>query len=721
MESGSEIGILAKAFGNMTSELKNSTTSIDNLNREISERKKIETALRHSKENYKSIVDSVNETIFVHDIKTGEILDVNEKVLEMFGYTPEEVKDLDVGALSSGEPPYTTEDALRCIRKAAEGKPQLIEWRTKHKNGTLFWSEIFVKRAVIGGENRILAALSNITSRKQAEDALKQSEDKFKTIFENSGGAIFIADTKTSKIVECNSEAEKLLGRTRDEIIGMYQSELHPDAKADEYKKLFIDSIENKKVVNIEAEAQHKDGRIIPILISAQTFRIGEQDLIAGLFIDITKRKQVEEHISQLNNLREELLVPGALGEKLNCVTDAIVKIFNADFARVWITKPGDLCDSGCIHAEVKEGPHVCRYRDRCLHLLASSGRYTHIDGKVHRRVPFGCYKIGRVAAGEHPKFVTNDVTHDPRVHNHDWAKELGLVSFAGYRLVTAEGKPAGVLALFSKNVISNDEDAMLEALAGTTSQVIQTAAAEETLEGLNKDLEATVEELTVANRELVDFAHITAHDLKAPLRGIGALAEWIATDSADKFDEEGKKQIELLKQRSQRMYDQITSILNYSEIGRGKHEKEEIDLNGLVEEIVTDIALLENIQVSIADKLPTLVCEKMYLTQIFQNLLSNAIKYMDKPDGQITIGYTEESDFWKFSVADNGPGIEEKYFDKIFKIFQTLSAKDDHKGTGIGLAVTRKAVEVSGGKIWVESTPGQGTTFFFTLQKKKE
>ncbi len=261
----------------------------------------------------------------------------------------------------------------------------------------------------------------------------------------------------------------------------------------------------------------------------------------------------------------------------------------------------------------------------------------------------------------------------------------------------------------------------MAEDLQRTTTSIDNLNDANQQLQAIQRELEVTVEKLTVANRELADFVYITAHDLKAPLRGIGTLAEWISTDYADKFDEEGKKQINLLIQRSQRMYEQITSILRYSEIGRNTYKREKIDLNKLVEEIISDIAPLENIQITIADKLPTPVCDKIHLTQIFYNLLSNAIKYADKPDVQVTIGCVEDDGFWKFSVADNGPGIEEKYFDKIFKIFQTLSAKDDHKGIGIGLAIVRKVVEVYGGKIWVESTPGQGTTFFFTLGKHKE
>ena len=145
--------------------------------------------------------------------------------------------------------------------------------------------------------------------------------------------------------------------------------------------------------------------------------------------------------------MKEELLKSISLEEKLKLITDSVVKIFEADFARIWLVEKGDLCDNGCIHAIVTEGPHVCKDRSSCLHLVASSGRYTHIDGD-HRRVPVGSYKIGRIAAGSDFKFITNDVRNDPRVHDHEWARNLGLVSFSGFKLSSEDGKPIGVLAL---------------------------------------------------------------------------------------------------------------------------------------------------------------------------------------------------------------------------------------------------------------------------------
>jgi PAS domain S-box-containing protein len=192
--------------------------------------------------------------------------------------------------------------------------------------------------------------------------------------------------------------------------------------------------------------------------------RIFEQKMV--------EHERTTEQIIRLNSLKAKLLDTISLEEKLKLVTDTIIGVFDADFARIWLTKEGDLCDRGCIHAVKKEGAEGCPNRNRCLHLIVSSGRYTHIDGD-HRRVPLGCYKIGRVASGEDSGFITNVVTEDPRVHDNEWAKTLGLVSFAGYRLISPDGLPIGVLAFFKKQAIPLTEEVLLEDLAGFTSHVI--------------------------------------------------------------------------------------------------------------------------------------------------------------------------------------------------------------------------------------------------------
>jgi len=255
-------------------------------------------------------------------------------------------------------------------------------------------------------------------------------------------------------------------------------------------------------------------------------------------------------------------------------------------------------------------------------------------------------------------------------------------------------------------------EEVLLEAFVDITDRL----QAEQELEKLNKDLESAVWELRRANKELQEFAYITAHDLKTPLRGIGTLANWISTDYADKFDEQGKQQVRLLVRKAKQMSALIDDILQYSRLGHSSPEKRQVDLNTELSDVIAGIDPPENIEIIIENELPVLICEKTQIMQVFQNLLSNAVKYMDKPEGQIKVGCVEQNGFWKFSIADNGPGIDEKYHKKIFKIFQTLSPQDRVDSTGIGLSIVKKIVELNAGIVWVESEPGKGSTFFFTL-----
>lgn len=224
--------------------------------------------------------------------------------------------------------------------------------------------------------------------------------------------------------------------------------------------------------------------------------------------------------------------------------------------------------------------------------------------------------------------------------------------------------------------------------------------------------------ELESANEELRSFAYVVSHDLKAPLRAIGALADWLSTDYVDKFDEEGKEHMRLLVSRVHRMGNLIDGILQYSRVGRVREALVAVDLSQVVREVIDLLSPPANVTISVENPLPTIIAEPTRIQQIFQNLLSNAIKYADKPQSKIIIACGDEGDYWKLSITDNGPGIESRHFEKIFQLFQTLAPRDRIESTGVGLALVKKIVEMYGGHIWIESTIGEGSTFFFTLPK---
>jgi len=228
------------------------------------------------------------------------------------------------------------------------------------------------------------------------------------------------------------------------------------------------------------------------------------------------------------------------------------------------------------------------------------------------------------------------------------------------------------------------------------------------------------IEKVDNINKELKDFASIVSHDLKAPLRGIKSLATWILDDCSDNLGEQANEQMNLLLGRVERMYNLIDGVIQYSKAGRTEEKIVQVNLNDFIPEAIDMLVPPENISITIENKMPVIECAETHVMQLFQNLLSNAIKYMDKPQGRIKVGCIEEDGFWKFSIADNGPGIEEKHFEKIFRMFQALSVREEFEGTGVGLTITKKIVELYGGNIWVESEIGKGSTFFFTLPMQK-
>jgi len=238
-------------------------------------------------------------------------------------------------------------------------------------------------------------------------------------------------------------------------------------------------------------------------------------------------------------------------------------------------------------------------------------------------------------------------------------------------------------------------------------------AEMENKLKQLNKKLEQ-------ANQTLKDFAHTVSHDLKAPLNSVRRLAESISINFSNKLDEEDREQINLLIARVDRMRNLIDGVLQYSSIGYAEEEKIPVNLNELIQGVIDMVDPPENITITVENELPVIECGQTRIMQVFLNLLSNAVKYMDKLNGKIKIVCVEENDFWKFSVADNGPGIEEKYFDKIFEVFKTLLSRNAHESTGLGLSTVKKIVEMYGGKVWVESELGRGSTFYFTLPKRE-
>ncbi|GAB4239634.1 MAG: hypothetical protein Kow0049_27030 [Stanieria sp.] len=234
----------------------------------------------------------------------------------------------------------------------------------------------------------------------------------------------------------------------------------------------------------------------------------------------------------------------------------------------------------------------------------------------------------------------------------------------------------------------------------------------------VNASLAETNANLASRNQELDQFTYIVSHDLKAPLRAIANLSEWLEEDLEDKLDEDTSQQIKLLRQRVFRMDAFIDGLLRYSRAGRLKESKTIVDIQQLLEEIIDSLNPPSEFTIKINGEMPVFQTEVLPLQQVLSNLISNGIKHNPHPQGKIEISVSDRGFAYQFAIADNGEGIPAKYHDKIFEIFQTLTSREEKESTGIGLSIVKKIIEHQGGKIWLESQEGQGTTFYFTWLK---
>lgn len=230
-------------------------------------------------------------------------------------------------------------------------------------------------------------------------------------------------------------------------------------------------------------------------------------------------------------------------------------------------------------------------------------------------------------------------------------------------------------------------------------------------------ELELYVKKLEKRSSELDQFAYITSHDLKSPLRGINNLAEWIEEDMAVTMTDDSKKYFSMLKGRVQRMESLINSILKYSRAGKVSNEKENVNTNHVVNQVLKRINPKENIGVYYDKDLPKIIANYADIDDIFYELISNAIKYNNNPYPIVNITYKVIENNFVFCVADNGPGIAEEFHQKIFTIFQTLETRDKLESVGAGLAIVKKIVEENGGRVWLESKESVGTKFYFNWQ----
>ncbi len=499
-----------------------------------------------------------------------------------------------------------------------------------------------------------------VAGLKEAQEQLRCSEERFKIIYECAPDAYYLCDLK-GRFVDGNRAAETLVGCQREELLGksLLKLNLLPMHQIPRAATALIKNAVGRSTGPDEFTLNRKDGTQVAIEVRTYPVRIQGEVLVLGIARDVTARKQAEKAI-----LREK-----AFSDSVINSLPGVFYMFDDKGRYIWWNK--NLEDVTEYSAEEIAGVHP-------VELFAGADRQ-----KIAEAIA-KAFKKGKVVV--EAALVSKSGRKTPYY-------------FTGLR-VEKGGKPY---------------------LIGLGIDVTERQKAQAAQEKLNEELEAAVQELERSNRELADFAHVTAHDLKAPLRGIGILADWFARDYAKQIDEQGQENLGLLQGRVNRMTRLIEGILRYSEIGHGDLGAEMLDTRALVEEVIEQVAPPEHVEIRIEGELPRVWGERTRLTQVFQNLISNAVKYIDKPRGRVTVSAHGQGEAWEFAIADNGPGIEARHFSRIFQMFQTLSIPDRCDSTGLGLAVVKKIVDMYGGRVWLESEIGVGSTFHFTLAKNRQ
>jgi PAS domain S-box-containing protein len=708
--------------------------------RDITERKWTEDALKESEEKYRNLVERANDGITI--IQEGTVRYANPALAQIWGGSFEEIVGRPfTDFIDPDEIPKVVKRYH--LRMANNNVTPIYETILKRRDGAKIFAELNAGLIAFQEKPADLVIIRNITDRKRVEEELKRVQSSMRIAMD------------LVKLVRWEYDVETDMFAFDDQFYALYgttaEREGGPFMSSQDYARKFIPaedaSIVSEEVSkalattdpNFTSQVEHRiiraDGTegVIAVRFGIVKDNKGRTIRTYGANQDITERKQADfirerslVRQEQLNLLQQTLLSPGKLELKLKKITDSIVEIFGADFCRIWITSPGDLCEVGCVHATVTEGPHVCRYRDRCLRLIASSGRYTHTDGEVHRRVPFGCYKIGRVASGEEHKFLTNDVQNDSRIHNREWAKEIGLVSFAGYQLRPPGENTLGVLALFSKQNITVDEDAQLDSLSNTITRFIQMARVDEELRQHRDLLEDRVkertEELARKNAEMERFVYTVSHDLRTPLISMSGFLGFLKQDAEKGDMKRVDEDFRIVSDAITKMDKLLQDTLELSRIGRIVNPPENVPFGEIVSEALAQSSAKlssKNVRVTVEDDLPIVQVDRIRLVEVLVNLLENSVKYMgDQPQPRIEIGKRLDGENMVLFVRDNGIGIEPIRHDKVFELFYKVDKKSE--GSGAGLAIVKKIIEVHGGKIWIESDLGKGCTVCFTLEPAK-
>lgn len=638
--------------------------------RDISERKKAEEVIKESEGKFRALYDDNPSIYFTVDSELM-ILSVNQFGAELLGY---KVHELIGQPLSLVFYDKDREFAAQNLKHTLENHGKVFHWelRKVRKDNSMLWVKETARAVKESDENVVIYTVcEDITDRKKAEEALKESEKKFRELFNQATDMLSLTELNDEGIIngyiEVNKTASKRLGYSKEELLNMSPLDLYLDNST--IKKMVSELLE--KGYSIAENIQiTKDGMQIPVELNTHLFKLKGKNVVLSISRDISERKKAEE------SLRESV-------ESKSKILNALIE------------------SEEKLNATIESSPDSITVSDLNLKITSCNQATVVMYGASSKDEIIGL-RIHDLVVPKYHQLITETMSR--------LLREMKSVTLE----VELYRKNDSVFpAEISANVVK-DVNGKPISFVGITKDISERKNAEREREDLINDLKRS-------NKELQQFAYVASHDLQEPLRTIASFTELIERRYRGQLDKDADEFIEFIVDGTNRMQAMIKDLLQYSRVQTKGGEFTSTDIQKALDQALSNlkVSIEENNAEITHDELPTVVADEKQFIQLFQNLISNAIKFRkeeEPPKIHISACKDEEKNEYVFAVSDNGIGMDPEQSKRIFEIFQRLHTREEYKGTGIGLAVAKKILERHGGRIWVESEPEKGTTFYFAI-----
>ena len=623
-----------------------------------------------------SLLQGISECIVVLDAE-GYISYANPALNSILGYSLQEIQNKHLTVLYNG-PKDSVKAEYELGLALKQGKFVSEGWRTA-ADGKQFWCELTL--APLYSEEGDLSGYScivrNVSDKKKAEIELRQSEERFRLMVEGVRDyAIFLLDP-TGHITTWNDGARRIKGYAANEIIGKHFSTFYTaeDLETKKPERELKIAVATGKYEE-EGWRVRKNGSVFwaSVVITAL---FNEQNKLIGfskVTRDLTEKKENEETLRQSEERYRSLVEQ---------VTD--YGIFLLD-------------EKGRIISWNEGAKRITGYEE------------SEIIGKY-----FSIFYPEEDVLNGKPSYELRVARAEGKYEEEGWRIRKNGSTFWSSVVITAVYNTNGALLGFSK--VTKDLTERKEAERALRESY-------ERYRELTEQLRATNNELSYANEELEQFTSIVSHDLQEPIRTIKSFLQLANIKLDQGQTDDLKTYIGKAIYAADRMRELILNLLHYSQLSKGEIIEQQIDVEELLNEAIQNVKSTidkTDAAITVESEVKTVYGDRVQLVQLVQNLLSNALKFTAGGQPKIKIACYEEDGHVKFSVSDNGIGIAEADLNKVFEIFRRLHTKKEYPGTGIGLAICKKIVDRHRGKIWPESYPGKGTTFYFTLNEEKE